>query len=100
MPALGALLGGVDFTKLSYAIPSMTGAPVVVEYGKFVQVTFDFVIIALVLFMAISALNKLKKPAPAAGPAPVPADIALLTEIRDALAPKKAASAPAKKAKK
>ena len=100
MPALGALLGGVDFTKLVYSIPSVTGTPVVIGYGKLLQTTFDFVIVALAIFVFISLMNKaVKKPAAAA--AAVPADIALLTEIRDALAPKKSVvKAPAKAASK
>ncbi len=90
MPALGAFLGGVDFTKLTYSIPSLTGSPVVISYGKLLQTTFDFVIVALAIFVFISLMNKaIKKPAAA-----VPADIALLTEIRDALAPKKAVVKP------
>ena len=56
------------------------------KYGAFLQTLFDFLIIALVLFIAIRAINKLKKPtAPAAPPAP-PREEVLLTEIRDLLA--------------
>ena len=100
MPALGALLGGVDFTKLAYSIPSVTGAPVIIGYGKLLQTTFDFVIVALAIFVFISLMNKaIKKPA--VGAATIPADIALLTEIRDALAPKKSVpKAPANAALK
>ena len=99
MPALGAILGGVDFTKLVYSIPSVTGTPVVIAYGKLVQTTFDFVIVALAIFVFISLMNKaIKKPSPA--PAAIPADIALLTEIRDALAPKKVDKSPTKVAPK
>ena len=57
----------------------------------FLQVTFDFIIIAFSIFMlvkGINALNKKKEEAPAA-PAPPPADIQLLTEIRDLLKDKK-----------
>jgi large conductance mechanosensitive channel len=101
MPALGALLWGVDFTKLAYSIPSVSGTPVVIAYGKLLQTSFDFVIVALAIFIFISLLNKAVKK-PAAGPAAIPADIALLTEIRDALGGKKSApvaKAPAPKAK-
>lgn len=66
MPLIGGLLKMVDLTKLVYIIPSITGNPsegVVVAYGKFLQVTFDFVIIAMVVFLVISLVNKaLKKP--------------------------------------
>ena len=56
------------------------------KYGAFLQTLFDFLIIALVLFIAIRAINKLKKQtAPAAPPGP-PREEVLLTEIRDLLA--------------
>jgi large conductance mechanosensitive channel len=58
-----------------------------VKYGNFVAAVINFVIIAFVLFMLIKAMNSTKKKeveAPAA-PAPPPADIKLLTEIRDLL---------------
>ena len=84
MPVLGALLNTVDFTKLSYAIPSLSGPEVFVNYGKFLQTVFDFLIIALAIFVFISAMNKaIKKPA--SKPSAPAADIVLLTEIRDAL---------------
>ena len=62
-----------------------------INYGNFLQVTFDFIIIAFSIFMlvkGINALNKKKEEAPAA-PAPPSADIQLLTEIRDLLKDKK-----------
>ena len=57
-----------------------------VKYGSFISAVLNFVIIAFVLFLIVKAANKasLKKEAPAA-PAPPPADIVLLTEIRDLL---------------
>jgi large conductance mechanosensitive channel len=86
MPPLGMAIGGVNFTDLAVTLgTNPAGAPVVLKYGAFLQTMFDFLIIALVLFIAISGINKLKKPAPAAAPA-TPADIVLLTEIRDLLA--------------
>ena len=61
------------------------GKDVLIKYGAFIQTIFDFVIIALVLFIAIKGINKLKKPAPAA-PAPPARSEVLLEEIRDLLA--------------
>jgi len=61
---------------------------VTINYGSFIQVTVDFIIIAFCIFCAIKAINKLKKPAPAPEPAaPVEPseEIKLLTEIRDLL---------------
>jgi large conductance mechanosensitive channel len=71
-PFLGKVIGGVDFSKLAADLGAdPTGAPVLVKYGVFLQTIFDFIVIALVLFMALRGINKLKAPpAPpaAAGP--------------------------------
>jgi large conductance mechanosensitive channel len=83
MPVIGMAVGGVNFTDLSMSLgTSPAGEPVLVKYGAFLQAVFDFLIIALAIFMAIKAVNKLR--APPAAPA-APADVALLTEIRDLL---------------
>lgn len=86
MPLLGKFVGGVDFSKLAVTIGSgPTGEPLLLTYGAFLQATFDFLIVAAAIFVAIKAINRLKTPPPpAAAPAP-PADVALLTEIRDLL---------------
>jgi large conductance mechanosensitive channel len=89
MPVLGKLIGGFNFSDLAFGLGTdPTGKPVAVTYGVFLQSIFDFVIIALVLFMAIRAINRLKKPPPAAPPPPAPPtrEEQLLTEIRDLLA--------------
>lgn len=82
MPVIGVVTGGLDFSGLAYKLGSAT-----VAYGKFIQSTFSFIIIAFALFMLIKAMNKLKtkeeeKPAEPTLPAP---DVVLLTEIRDLL---------------
>ena len=83
MPVIGMAVGGVNFTDLSVSLgTSPAGEPVLVKYGAFLQSVFDFLIIALAIFMAIKAVNKLR--APTLAPA-TPADVALLTEIRDLL---------------
>ncbi|MBU1190388.1 MAG: large-conductance mechanosensitive channel protein MscL [Gammaproteobacteria bacterium] len=89
MPPLGVLIGGVDFTNLSFILKEAAGdaAAVTINYGKFVQTVFDFTIVAFAIFMAIKAMNSLKKKeeaAPAAPPAPTKEEL-LLTEIRDLL---------------
>ncbi|HVN43088.1 MAG TPA: large-conductance mechanosensitive channel protein MscL [Steroidobacteraceae bacterium] len=85
MPLLGKVVGGVNFSDLSFNLGAgPTGAPVLLKYGVFLQNTFDFLIIAAAIFMALKGINKLKAPAPAAAPPP-PADVVLLTEIRDLL---------------
>jgi large conductance mechanosensitive channel len=90
MPPLGLAIGGVNFKDLAMTLgtDANTGEPVVMKYGTFLQTIFDFLIIALVLFLAIRALNKLKKPTPAAAPAAPPRQEVLLEEIRNLLAKK------------
>jgi large conductance mechanosensitive channel len=87
MPVLGRLVGGFNFADLAIGLGTdPAGKAVAITYGVFLQSIFDFGIIALVLFMAIRGINRLKKPAPAA-PAPPPSrEEQLLTEIRDLLA--------------
>jgi large conductance mechanosensitive channel len=58
---------------------------VLLKYGAFLQSAFDFLIIAAAIFMALKAINRLKTPPPPAAEPPTPADVALLTEIRDLL---------------
>ncbi len=96
MPLIGAATGGLDFSNyflpLSSAVTATTldaareqGA--VFAYGKFITAVLKFAIVAWVLFMVIKAMNTMKRKEEAA-PAPVaevPADVKLLTEIRDLL---------------
>jgi len=86
MPMLGMAIGGLNFTDLSLSLgTSPAGEPVLVKYGAFIQAMFDFVIIALAIFMAIKGINRLKKPPAVPAAAPPAADVVLLTEIRDLL---------------
>jgi large conductance mechanosensitive channel len=86
MPPIGMAVGGVNFTDLAMTLGSAPdGSPVVLKYGVFLQTVFDFVIIAMALFMAIKLINRLKKPDPAAPAPPPPRSEALLEEIRDLL---------------
>jgi large conductance mechanosensitive channel len=89
MPPLGLAIGGVNFSDLAVMLGTNAtdGKPIVLKYGLFLQAIFDFFIIALTLFVAIRAINKLKKPAPPAAP-PVPRQEILLEQIRDLLAKK------------
>lgn len=89
MPPIGILLGGVDFSDLSLTLKEASGdvAAVTIKYGVFINTVIDFIIIAFAIFMVIKAMNSLKKKEeekPAAPPEP-PADVKLLTEIRDLL---------------
>jgi large conductance mechanosensitive channel len=105
MPLIGMAVGGVDFKELNYVLQEQTLDPetgeiipeVLLNYGNFLQVTFDFLIIALSIFMVIRMMGKLSRkkeeaPAPAPAPAPEPKpskEELLLTEIRDLLKEKK-----------
>ncbi len=89
MPPIGLLLGGVNFTDLKLVLKGATETvPAVTwNYGSFIQVVIDFLIVAWAIFMIVKAINAAKKKeeaAPAAPPAPTK-DQALLTEIRDLL---------------
>lgn len=96
MPVAGMLVGGMDFRHLylnlgsvdyaSLAEAEKAGAPLL-KYGAFINTAIDFFIIALAIFVAIKAINKLQRPAPeaAAEEAATPEDVLLLREIRDAL---------------
>jgi large conductance mechanosensitive channel len=89
MPPIGLLLGGVNFTDLKLVMKTATEtAPAVTwNYGNFIQVLIDFLIIAFSVFLLVKAINSTKKKEEAA-PAPPPApskEETLLTEIRDLL---------------
>lgn len=87
MPALGLVIGGVDFSKLAVTIGGTPEAPVLLKYGSLLQASLDFLILAFCVFLIIKAVNAAKRkepPAPAA-PAEVPAEVRLLGEIRDLL---------------
>ena len=89
MPPIGMLVGGVDFTSLVIVLQSATATEpeVTINIGKFLQTLLDFLIVAGAVFMAVKAINKLKRKeaaAPSAPPAPGPEEV-LLMEIRDLL---------------
>lgn len=93
MPPIGLLIGGVNFTDLKLVmkpaemVDGVQKAAVTLNYGNFLQVTFDFLIVAFCIFLfvkGINALSKKKEEAPAAPPEPSTQE-KLLTEIRDLL---------------
>jgi len=89
MPPIGVVLGGVDFSNLALTLKAAEGeAPAVaIKYGAFINNVISFLIVAWAVFLLVKGMNALKKKAEAPPPAPAepPADIKLLTEIRDAL---------------
>jgi large conductance mechanosensitive channel len=99
MPPIGFLVGGVNFTDLKWdmkdavvdAVGVVTPA-VTLNYGNFLQVLFDFLIVAFTIFMFVRLISKAKqrmeapaKPAAPEAPAPPTKEETLLTEIRDLL---------------
>ena len=90
MPFIGVICGGKSVADMSVTVGNAA-----IGYGAFIQAIIDFLLVALVLFMILKAFNKAKSVAvkeeeeAPAEPEPVPADIELLTEIRDLLKEKK-----------
>ena len=96
MPVVGKFTGGLDFqsyfTPLA-AIPASVphtldavkkaGIPVI-AWGNFLQITVNFIILALVVFLMVKQINRLRREQPKAPPAP-PEEVVLLREIRDTL---------------
>jgi large conductance mechanosensitive channel len=89
MPPLGVLVGGVNFTSLGVVLKEdETGkALVTLKYGAFLQATFDFLIVAVAVFLLVKLINSLKREQAAEPPPPAPpsSEELLLTEIRDLL---------------
>lgn len=89
MPPIGLLLGGVNFTDLKVVMKAATEtAPAVTwNYGNFIQVTIDFLIVTFAVFLLIKAMNSLKKKEEAVPPPPPEPtkEETLLSEIRDLL---------------
>ena len=104
MPIIGAVTGGLDFSNYylpltaevqagtPYAAAKEQGA--VLGYGQFLTAAVNFVIVAFALFLVIRAINRLKRKEDAKVDVPkspeIPADVKLLSEIRDLLAEKRA----------
>jgi len=96
MPPIGLLLGGIDFSNFFItlkgdALPTLeaakTAGAVTINYGLFINAVIKFVIVAFAVFILVKQMNRLiarSQDKPAAPAAP-PADIQLLTEIRDLL---------------
>ena len=89
MPLIGLLLGGQNFSGLKIVLEEAVGdsPELAIYYGKFIQTTIDFILIAFVVFMMIKFITKLKKKEealPAAPPKPTNEEV-LLAEIRDLL---------------
>jgi large conductance mechanosensitive channel len=97
MPLAGALFGGLDFSSMFIALKAVppgvamtlaevkkAGVPVL-AYGNFITILINFLILALIIFLMVRQINRLKKEASTAAPAAPPEDVLLLREIRDSL---------------
>jgi large conductance mechanosensitive channel len=95
MPVIGKIIGGVNFNDLAVVLtpaqlnPDGTeaAAAVLLRYGAFLQSIIDFLLVAFAIFLAVKAINRLRRapePAPAE-PAPPSEEVVLLREIRDSL---------------
>ncbi|GAB3476066.1 large conductance mechanosensitive channel protein MscL [Polaromonas eurypsychrophila] len=99
LPLVGAVIGKIDFSNLFIVLGNVPAGTVttldalkkagvpVFAYGNFITVAINFAILALIIFLMIKQINRLKKEAPTAPPAPAatPEDVMLLREIRDSL---------------
>lgn len=87
MPPIGLLIGGVDFSAYKWVLQA-AGADgkgeVAIQFGAFLNTMIQFVIVAFAIFLVIKIMNRIIKKQEEA-PAPPPADVQLLTEIRDLL---------------
>ena len=96
MPIVARIFGGLDFSNwfimlanppagfsgpLTYEALTKAGVPLF-AYGNFITVAINFVILALVIFMMVKQVNRMKKEAASAAPAPIAEDVVLLREIR------------------
>ena len=96
MPIVSIFLGGVDFSTMNLALPTFfpvadEAVPNTLNYGNFISAVINFLILALVVFLIVKAVNKamsLTKKREEETPPPPPApsnEEVLLTEIRDLL---------------
>lgn len=87
MPPIGLLIGGVDFSNIAFTLRAATvdSEAVTINIGLFINAAIAFMIVAWVLFLVVKGMNTLKKKEEAAAPPAPPADVALLSEIRDLL---------------
>ncbi|MEP7069561.1 MAG: large conductance mechanosensitive channel protein MscL [Usitatibacter sp.] len=95
MPVIGKFTGGIDFASHFTALtPIPAGIPMTVEalrkagvpviaWGNFINIVFNFVILAFVVFLMVRQINKMRRQTPVV--AAPPEDVLLLREIRDSL---------------
>ena len=93
MPPIGLLVGGVNFVDLKWQmkpaeiVDGVKKAAVTLNYGNFIQVTFDFLIVAFCIFLFVKGINSMskKKEDATAVQNVLSEEVKLLSEIRDLL---------------
>ena len=93
MPIVGKIFGGLDFSNYFIALAGQTATTLVeakkagpvFAYGSFITAAINFIILAIIIFMMVRQMNRIKREAPPAAPAATPEDVVLLREIRDSL---------------
>ncbi len=93
MPVVSKVFGGLDFSNYFVPLAGQTAttlveakkAGAVFAYGNFFTIALNFIILAFIIFLMVKQMNRLKREAPPAAPAPTPEDVVLLREIRDSL---------------
>ena len=93
MPVIGRIVGGLDFNNYFIPLAGQTAATLVearkagavLAYGSFLTILLNFVILAVVIFVMVRQVNRLRRAAPPPPPAPTPEEILLLREIRDSM---------------
>jgi large conductance mechanosensitive channel len=87
MPPIGMLIGGIDFSDWKWVLKPADAAAktaeVAIQYGVFINVLIQFIIIAFAIFLVVKGINKLTRHEDA--PAATPPDVVVLEEIRDLL---------------
>ena len=96
MPIVSGLIGKVDFSQLFIPLADPPAVPPTLEalkkagvpifaYGNFLTVVINFILLALIVFLMVKQINRMKSKAPPAPSPPPTEDVLLLREIRDAL---------------
>ncbi len=99
MPVISRVVGGLDFSNWFIAlgdVPAGYNGPMTYEaltkagvplfaYGNFVTVAINFLILALIIFLMVRQINRLKNEADKPAEPPTPEEVVLLREIRDSL---------------
>ncbi|MDR0771089.1 MAG: large conductance mechanosensitive channel protein MscL [Burkholderiales bacterium] len=99
MPIISRFFGGLDFTNWFFVlgkIPESYDGPTTYEaltkagvplfaYGNFITILINFIILAIIIFLMVRQINRIKRETPPAEPPLTPEEVLLLREIRDSL---------------